>query len=416
MMTGVLPHGHGLWANGVALPPGQPVFSKQLADAGYFTALAGKMHLAAAYGGRTETRYDDGIEHYAWAHDPAHRSPENAYHGWLQREHPELWADPPPAPGGFDARPYDDMPTQAHFTTWVADEVIDILENRPAGRPFFCWANIFDPHHPFVAPREYVERYRDADLPAPIRPNAPADHKPAIQDETSRETYGGALPGFLDYTAEQIRAFIARYYAMVDLIDDQVGRILQSLDRLDLAEDTLVVFTSDHGEMLGDHGQLLKGPLCYEGATRVPLILRWPGRVPAGVRRPEIASLLDLPTTLLAAAGLGAPDRMTGRDVIAGPGAGYAVCEYRDSGHPLDPAAHVTMLATETHKLVAHHGPPASARPATGELYDLADDPDELVNRWDDPACAAVKADLLARLLDVLVAAEDRSAGREAFW
>lgn len=415
MMTGVLPHAHGLWANGVALPSGQPVFTGLLAEHGYRTGLVGKMHLAACFGGRTEPPYDDSFSSYEWAHDPAHRSPDNAYHSWLRQEFPDLWADPP-GDGSFDSGPYDDLPAEAHYSTWVASRAVDFIAEAPADRPFFLWANFFDPHHPFVAPEEYRGRYAEMTLPGPIRPNIPSDDKPAVQLETSRQSCAGALPGFLDYTEAEIAEIVARYHAMIDLIDDQVARILGALDARGATGETLVIFTSDHGEMLGDHGQLLKGPLFYEGATHVPLILRWPGRVAPGIRSPGVVSLLDLPTTILSAAGVRPPARMQGTDLVAGAGPGFAVCEYRDSGHPLDPPVHATMLVTERHKLVVYHGPPASPRRPAGELYDLRDDPDELTNRFSDAAWAGPRAELTGRLLDALVAAEDRSAPRDAVW
>ncbi|MBO0882143.1 MAG: sulfatase-like hydrolase/transferase, partial [Mycobacterium sp.] len=93
LLTGLYPHAHGLWANGVTLPPGQTMLGRVLADAGYDCGLVGKLHLGACFGGRDEPRHDDGFRFFSWAHDPSHSSPGNAYHRWLQKEFPDLWQE-----------------------------------------------------------------------------------------------------------------------------------------------------------------------------------------------------------------------------------------------------------------------------------------------------------------------------------
>ena len=427
LLTGQYPHAHGLWANGVALPRHKPLFTKALAEAGYDCGMIGKMHQSACFNGRTEPRLDDGFGTYEWAHDPTHGSPENAYHRWLEREHPALYAQVT-ASGfgrrGHDPVGFDRLPTEAHYSHWVGERAIDFLrQERDTAEPFFLWANFYDPHHPFVAPDEYLARYDPATLPAPLgRPGELADLPPVLTT-ASQKSYAGIARGFAEHTPEEIQQIIAGYYAMVTLVDDEVARILATLAELGLAENTCVIFTSDHGEMLGDHALLLKGPMMYEGAVRVPLIARWPGVLPAGERREPIVQWLDLNPTLLAIAGLPPLPTSQGNDLLPlargdadAPTRGWAICEYRDSGHPYDPAVHTTMLRQGNHKLIVHHGDPATARPRTGELYDLAADPQELHNRWDDPAMLPMRLELQEKLLDVLVATEDRSQLREAYW
>ncbi len=426
LVTGRHVHAHGLWANGVALPAHLPLFPRALADAGYDCGLIGKLHLAAAFGGRTESRLDDGFRVFAWSHDPKHPSPENAYHRWLEARFPDLYAAAVAAPASGAPSPFDAMPTEAHYSRWVSETAIDFLRGRaerdPA-EPFFLWANFYDPHHPFVAPREYLDRYDPAVLPAPIgEPDALAS-KPPIQAEASRDSYAGFARGFSAYSPAELREAVRAYYAMVTLVDDETRRILDALAALGLADDTVVVFTSDHGEMLGDHRLMLKGPMLYEPAVRVPLIVRWPGRLPAGTRCGEIVEWIDLCPTFLELAGLPPLPGNQGLSLLPlahgepdAPTRGWALCEYRDSGHPYDPPVHVTMLRRGHHKLNVYHGPPATRRDRSGELYDLENDPDELRNLWDDPSATAVRADLEQFLLDVLVATEDRSQPREAYW
>lgn len=423
MFTGVFPHVHGLWANGVSLPPARPLLGRTLTDSGYDCGLVGKLHLGPCFGGRTERRLDDGFRVFGWAHDPSHSSPDNQYHHWLRREFPDLWQRPSGGPGAPDrtaARRGDDMPREAHYSHWVAEQTIDFLRTgRDTSRPFFFVANFFDPHHPFVAPREYVDKYRER-IADPIRAPRPDERPIPIQLETSRESYAGHARGFASYGRAEMRDVIAAYYGMVDLVDDEVARILDALTRLGLIDDTLVLYTSDHGEMLGDHAQLLKGPLFYEGAVRVPMIARWPGHIPVGANH-DLVQVHDVYATVLAAAGLDNPPYSQSVDlapIAAGSGdrRGWALTEYRDSGHPLTPPVHATMLRAGHDKLVVHHGRPNTSRPRTGELYDLEADPQELTNRWDDPSYRTPRREPTELLIDILVAGEDRSAVREAFW
>ncbi len=426
LMTGQYPGNHGLWANGVALPDHHPLFSKVLADGGYDCGMIGKMHLSACFEGRTERRLDDGFRYYAWAHDPAHRSPENNYHLWLAGEFPELHDQAAEKggrarhePGGFDT-----MPTEAHYSRWASTRAIEFLEqNRNEDAPFFLRVNFFDPHHPFVVPPEYVARYDPDSLPDPVGFEEELATKPPIQQRASDESYAGHARGFASYTSREIKEIIAAYYAMVTLVDDEVKRILDRLDALGLADDTIVIFTSDHGEMLGDHQLLLKGPMLYDCAVRIPLIMRWPGHLPAGERRSDLVQWIDLTSTFVELAGLPPMPTAQGMSLLPlargdadAPTRGWAICEYLNSGHPYDPPVFMTMLRHGDHKLVVQHGEPATARPRTGELYNLAADPQELRNLWDDPAYASDRIALERMLLDVLVATRNRSQPREAYW
>ncbi|MFC7404752.1 sulfatase-like hydrolase/transferase [Georgenia alba] len=420
LMTGRYVHSHGLWANGVALPSHERLFTKDLAEAGYDCGLVGKLHLAACFGGRTEPRLDDGFRVFRWAHDPYRGSSENAYHRWLRAHRPDLYeaaTDP-----GSDLT-FDTMPTSAHYSRWIAEETISFLrQDRERDKPFCFIANFFDPHHGFGAPQEYLDRYDPARLSRPVTTPDELDGKPPIYTEASQRSYAGHAKGYAEYTADELQEVKAAYYAMVGLVDDEVGRILDTLEEEGLTESTVVVFTSDHGEMLGDHRLMLKGPMLYDVAVRVPLLIRWPGHVPAGERHGELVQWVDLAPTLLEIAGLDASPAHQGESLLglatgqAGWTRDWALAEYRDSGHPYDPPVHTTMLRHESWKVVVHHGEPATGRARTGELYDLARDPDELNNLWDEPAHAATRARMQERLLDVLVATEDRSARREAFW
>lgn len=435
LMTGLYPQNHGLWANGVRLSREHKLLSRAMADAGYDCGLVGKFHLAAAADGRTEDRLDDGFRFFEWAHDPTHTSPQNRYQRWLAERHPETFAkyratlsdqswDSDAGNRARGALALDTVDPEAHYSAWVAERAAAFIgdTSRPSGQPFFLVANFFDPHHPFGAPRRYRDLYDPATLPRPVGSVAELATKPSPQLGYSRASYAGIAPGFQDYSADEIQELIATYYAMVTQLDEQIGRILRALQDRGIAEDTLVVFTSDHGEMLGDHAMLLKGPMMYDCAIRVPLIMRWPAHFPAGLRVTTPVQTIDLTSTLLAAAGLEAAlPRAQGTDLAAlasggNGGRGWALTVYRDSNFAQDPPIHVTALRSGTHKLVVWHGRPSMRGQPEGELYDLDRDPDELCNLWDDPAHADIRAALTARLLEALVAVEDRSNPRVAAW
>ncbi len=427
LLTGKYVHNHGLWSNGVALPSHHPLFTKALADAGYDCGLVGKWHLAACYGGRTEPRLDDGFRVFEWAHDPTHGSQENAYHRWLEENHHELWeravANGPGRPA-HEPVLFDTMPTETHYSHWVGERSIEFLrDERHNEEPFFLWVNFFDPHHPFVAPQEYMDRFDRDTLPSPIGSADDLSKEPAVLWEAHLKSYAGAARGFAEYSPEEIRDVLVANYAMVSLIDDEVGRILSTLEELGMTEDTLVIFTSDHGEMQGDHGILLKGPMMYEGAVHTPLVMRWPVALPKARRVESLVEWIDLNSTLMEASGLPPIPGDQGQSLLPlargdadASKRGWAICEYRDSGHPYEPPVHTTMLREGDYKLIVFHGNPATDRVRDGQLYDLAIDPNEMNNLWHDEAYLLVRMRMQEHLLDILVATEDRSAPREAYW
>ena len=416
LMTSRYPRNHGLWANGVDMAPSETLFTARLAEAGYDCGLVGKFHLGSAFGGRTEPRVDDGFRVFEWSHDPYLPGPDNHYHRWLDEHFPGLLAST--LATGNDA--FDRLPSKAHYTHWVGERTISYLrEGRDPDAPFCFVANFFDPHHGFGAPPEFRDAYDPATLAAPVtRPDELAE-LPPIYTEASQRSYAGQLPGFAAYSSAQIQQIRADYYAMVTQVDHEVGEILRSLDEEGLAENTCVIFTSDHGELLGDHQLLLKGPMMFDCSVRVPLLIRLPGRLPAGVVRDELVQWIDLAPTLLEIAGAPALERGQGRSLweLAATGRGdgwrdWALAEYRNSCIPYEVPVFTTMLRERDRKIVIHHGEPSTRRERDGELYDLVADPDELQNLWHRPEYAAERFRLTLRLLDVLVATEDRSGTR----
>jgi arylsulfatase len=314
------------------------------------------------------------------------------------------------------------MPSEYHQTTWCAQQAIHFIEaNAGFDQPWLFSMNPFDPHPPFDPPLERLERYLDhlADIPLPCYRAGELDAKPIFQQIDHRGAYN--RPGYFafpDMSDDDHRLIRAAYWAMVDLIDEQVGRVLEALDRTDQRHNTMVIFMSDHGEMLGDHGLYHKGPYFYEPCARVPLIIAWPGRVAAGQRRSALVELADLAPTLLEAATLEPHVGMQGKSFLrlltdeAAPDDHRtdAYSEYYNANLPHDPPAYATMLRTERYKLVVAHGQ------EVGELYDLECDANEAHNLWNDSQYAQVKTGLMKRLCDRMAWTVDPLPVRAAGW
>jgi uncharacterized sulfatase len=193
---------------------------------------------------------------------------------------------------------------------------------------------------------------------------------------------------------------------MVKLIDEQMGRILDCLDRLGLAEDTLIIFTTDHGELLGDHGLWMKGPFHYEELVRIPMLVRWPQGLPGGQRVRGLVSQVDLVPTILSAVGQEIPAEIDGVDTL--PLLRGQVEAVRDAAFiefADDPRClRLKTVITPDSKLTVYHGYDF------GELYDLGADPGELVNLWQAPSYAEQRRVLMGRILDHMEGLERRAS------
>jgi len=376
LFTGKYVANHGLYANGVPLPAHQKLFTRTLADAGYDCGMIGKQHLSPCDSWQTEPRQDDGYRVFEWAHGPNHRAVENDYHRWLRKSCPAIYESIFPDKGANEDTEFgnraksgtqiDRVPKEAHYSHWVAERAIDFIQHPRQTKPFCLVANFFDPHHPFGAPQEFRDQINADDIPAPNTTADELDHKPAPHRAYSEKSYSGTAPGFQDYSADEIKEIRAQYWAMIALVDHEVGRILAALERSGLVDDTLVVFTSDHGEMLGNHQQLLKGPQLYDDLTRVPLIARWPGVIDSATEIEQPVQWVDLPATLLDASGCAKGHGVQGESLLplaTGKSTNWrqwAISEYRYSGFATDPLLMTTMLRYNEWKLIVWHGSPAT--------------------------------------------------------
>jgi arylsulfatase A-like enzyme len=395
--------------------------TKLLHDAGYTTGLSGKLHISACHpstGGHSERRIDDGYDQFFWSHDSAEIWNTNEYHQWVRRKGADGNSTESPHSPHIRTGP----PAEHHQTTWCAEKAIEFIEESARfEQPWLFSVNMFDPHHPFDPPEAYLKRYLDRldEIPLPTYAPGELEDKPQWQSIDHRGAYGGnaGLP-YDEMSNRDHRVVRAAYWAMCDLIDDQVGRILDALEQSGQREETIVIFMSDHGEMLGDHGIYLKGPYFYEPAIRVPLIISWPGEFPPREDH-SLVELTDIAPTLLEAAGLPPHPGMQGHSLLArlrgeteaAPAREDVYCEYYNAmPWHRDPTPQMTMVRTERYKIAVDHAD------SGGELYDLEADPAETHNRWEDPSYAEIKTGMLLRLSNRMAFTVDPLPERRAPW
>lgn len=422
MLTGRYPRTSGARQNGQRINPTERLISRILADQGYNCGLVGKLHLAACEpvnGGRMEERIDDGYSQFHWSHDPRPCWPDNEYIQWLSDKGVEY-----STPDRKDC-PWVQvgMPEEHHQTTWCAEKAIEFIRDGAAQEdPWLLSVNFFDPHHPFDPPTAYLERYLETleEIPLPDFDPEELGRRPEYLATSHKHAYN--VPGLYPYgelTERDHRMIRAAYWAMCDLLDVHIGRILKALESSGQLENTIVIYNSDHGELLGDHGAYLKGPHLYDCCVHVPLIFSRPGQIKAGFVSNTLVELTDMAPTLLELCGLPVPRAMQGRSFascLTSGDSGYVhrtsvLTEYYNAAPAyfgLRPYA--TMLRTNEHKLVVYHGC------ETGEMFDLKADPQENRNRWGDPELLGTQAQLMKQLCDRMAWTADPLPEREANW
>lgn len=382
LMTGRQPHENRCWLNTDVLNSGTPTFAHALGAAGYRTALVGRMHFI----GSDQTHgFDERLigDHSSnWPGNPTF-------------SHGDLSGTPGPAAvsvtkSGAGTNAYDlkDRDTAAAAVDWL----------RGAGTaraggddtPFLLTVGFMLPHPPYVADPDDYEAV--AGRVPDIRHDAPDKDHPWFE-RWKRERGIAELDEAGTQRARQA------YWGMVRRLDGLIGDVLGALDEAGFADDTLVIYSSDHGDHLGERGLFWKHTF-YDESARVPFVLRWPGEVPAGERRPQVFDLTSIPATIAEAAG--APWNGYGRSVLPVARDGAAPWEdvaFSENGctvtNPVPTAETVVqrMIREGRYKLNYYHGMPP-------QLFDLEADPDEHVDLADDPAHAETRERLLARVLD----------------
>jgi arylsulfatase A-like enzyme len=383
------------------LPDDEMQFPERLRrEGGYRTALFGKLHTSSRVKEETQRHPNDGFEIYEWCLEPSVSmdSRFNGYVSWLRET----------APGFLAALKQNGRrelhhAEEVHMSKWAADRTIAFIEDaRSDGRPFFCLMSLFDPHDPYedhpLPSRALVDESR---IPEPIE-------KPDPPDCVHREQQASYLGRADAFTPADIKEIRLGYGASIAFADRQIGRVLDALDKAGLAEDTLVIFLSDHGDQLGDHGLFVKGVGLYEPTVGVPLVLRWPGHIAAGGRCGALAQGRDVAATCLAAAGLDHAATPSSEDLVEMADSGHArrsvaATLYRNSGinnegRFWEPPMLSTMVRDEHYKLIVYGSGGRSER----ELFDLDADPEETRNLAGDPAHGAAEAKLMAELAGLM--------------
>lgn len=456
ILTSRMPSLHGGRHNGIPLSLDSTTFVELLRSKGYDTALIGKSHLQGMTGmpATAKREVKPGLElpceelreankrqrvgkpyeqesALRWQEDPSHRvrtpfygfndvriANDHAdlvtgdYAVWLKKNHPEAEAMRGPdnaikdnrycAPQAWRTR----IPEELYPTTWIANECQDFLKSRiEKGNPFFLMMSFPDPHHPFTPPGKYWDMYDPGKIELPSsfgKGDIPPIHNLRRQLAEAPETRKGQDP--FAVTEREAREIIALTYGSITMIDDAIGRVLKTLAEQGLAEDTIVVFTSDHGDYMGDHGLMLKLLMHYQGLIRVPFIWADP-RNPQTKVDDALRSAVDIGPTFLEQAGI---QPFTGCQGI------NALEEIDRQGLIVEEDSQRTMAAFERPqrirtylekdwRITIRYGEDWN------EMYDLKNDPDEVTNLWDHPDYAEEQARLVQNMVVEMINLQDRA-------
>lgn len=428
IITGLYPSQHGAWTLGTKLREEEHTVGEDFLAHGYRTALIGKAHFQPLRGTEEFPSLEAypilqdlefwkqfrgpfyGFDHVELARNHTNEAHVGQHYAlWLQEKGCSNWREyflpPTGTMDGSEKRSWR-IPEEYHYDAWIAERTNAMLESyKQRGENFFLWSSFFDPHPQYFAPAPWDAMYDPEALTVPGLHAGEHEQNPPHFALTQREdpdfswyqASGFANHGFHSHLCdrEELKKDIAVYYGMISLMDKYIGRILDKLDALGLAGDTLVVFTTDHGHFFGQHGLIAKGAFHYEDMIRIPFLVRQPGRVPAGRVSTAMQSLVDLAPTFLSASCIDIPRAMTGLDQF-GVWTGalesardHILCE----NHHEHPTIHVKTYVDERYKLTVYYNQ------TYGELFDLERDPGEIDNLWANPAYGDLKSELMLKFL-----------------
>lgn len=428
IITGQYPSQHGAWTLGTKLPEDTVNIGDLLIDEGYKTALIGKAHFQPLRGNDEFPsleayplssdldfwkNYNERFYGFQRSELARNHTTEflvgQHYALWMEEKGCKNWRDYFMAPIGNlseDAKRKWPIPEEYHYDAWIAERTNVMIEEYSAkDEPFFLWSSFLDPHPPYFVPEPWDTMYDPEKLTIPgltegEHINNPPHFALTQQENPDFSEYkesGFALHGCHSHVHDEkeLKKDIAVYYGMISLMDKYIGKILDKLDELGIAEDTIVVFTTDHGHFFGHHGLIAKGPFHYEDMIKVPFIVRYPDKVQAGKVSDAMQSLVDLAPTFLNMTGTKIPGVMTGvvqTDVWYGKGdkaRDHIICE----NHHDPTSVHLKTFVNERYKITVYYNRPY------GELYDLEKDPKEINNLWNNPEFKELKAELLLKFL-----------------
>lgn len=441
LLTGLYPPAHGVWDNGVPLNRREyiehsrvrhgegtviepPTIADLCVQSGYRTACFGKMHLTPFFSPpvyrypESQLLWQQNPEELRDWHGPYYgfdyadlafthgQLSQGHYRQWLKENHPDVHRKATQAeheeviPGLKDLYPAD-VPLELHPTTWLADRFVRYLDRTAADeRPFMAFVGFPDPHHPWAPTREALSLFEDSDVLMPLDPGGTG----------LRGYVFGSAGGSIAHYTEGQRRTVRRYtLAQVYQIDRAVGRICQALQDRELWDNTLVVFTSDHGDFLGDHNYLRKGIGAAHSLLHVPFIVRAPWMRDRPGRVETTMSNCDVLPTVLARAGVPLPEHVQGRDIFevvrsAGEHRAYAYCSLGT------PETNNYTVCDERYRYTIY---PQRSRE---ELFDHEEDPGESRNLADERAHAERRKAMLEQVKDHLLHCRTPTVGRVAPW
>ena len=428
IITGKYPSQHGAWSLGTKLSEGEHTVGEDFQKAGYRTSLIGKAHFQPLRGTAEFSSLESypilqdldfwkhfhgdfyGFEHVELARNHTNEAHVGQHYAlWMEEKGLANWRDyflPPTGRMDKSEKRTWKIPEEYHYDAWIAERTNAMLQGyKENGENFFLWASFFDPHPDYFAPEPWDRLYDPETLTLPSAKEGEHEGSPPHfkltqeqhPDFSAYSVSGYGLHGFHSHLHDdcELRKDMAVYYGMISLMDKYIGKILDRLDELGLSENTLVLFTSDHGHFFGQHGLMAKGAFHYEDMIKVPFIVRYPGVIPAGRISLAMQSLVDLAPSFLDLIHAPVPASMTGigqSEVWKGEkesARGHVLVE----NHHEHPTIHVKTYVDRRYKITVYYNQ------TYGEIFDLEEDPGELRNLWDDETHAELKARLLLKFL-----------------
>lgn len=388
VVTGCSVRRHGCWGNHLWIPDDTDTWPRIFTEAGYDTRAIGKMH---SHPWRNPT----GFARRAIAEDKYYYYVPDDYSQWLESKgykRPTYWDDPEERAeyqrksGAVISR----LPEELHIDSFVGAQAVEaIREAASGGTPFCYWVSFNSPHAPHDPPQRFLDMYKDREIPAPARHEGePFDKSEARYEwQSGLEKFFAMTSTLYKWTDEQIKERRAHYYATITLVDHWIGRIIDTLKETGQYNNTIILFTSDHGDLQGDHNLLEKG-VCYEPAVRIPFLVHYPARFSPGVSD-EFVTLMDIAPSFLNWAGLRVPEGMEGADLtplLEKSG------EWQSRDAVFSECGPMTMIRTREWKLILE--PKIENR----ELYNMESDPEEFHNLYSEESCRKIRDELAGRI------------------
>ncbi len=440
IITGQLPSQHGAYVLGTKTPEEVITFGEVFSANGYEAALVGKAHFQPVKG----TEKFPSLEAYPTLQDLKFwKKMDEPFYGfnhielarnhgdephigqhyliWIQKKlkkegrDPNEWKQWFRKPTG-DNKPQHgewNMPEEYHMNAWIAERSNLLLEKyAKEGKHFILWSSFFDPHPPYLVPGKWASMYDPDKIELPDVAEDDLKDMPEIYQMTQErgadfskfkdsEMWSAGL-NYHQQPDEVKKQNIALYYGMISMMDHYIGKILDKLEELGLDKNTVIVYSTDHGHLFGQHNLVKKGPFLFEDLVKVPFVASCPGVIPENTRSDALFSLIDLAPTFLDLAGMEVPGTMTGTvQTKVWEGKEKAARDFvivENHQQPL--SLYQKQLITDRYKITIY------MNSTDGELFDLKNDPHEFTNLWNDKDHQELKNQLILKLVQSIMKEE----------